>query len=133
MQDLESVERNFKGDWERLQRHKRQERAKRNRGQLGQTANLGSKAQALTGRDEWDWMLRHMNTEMEIKAKQLAETQAMLVNPSSGLSDLEALALRQRGIRLQTELAVFEYLSKLPEKLIREGKEALKELKLVEA
>lgn len=126
-------DKSFQEQWQELQDRKARDRIVRNRSQIGQTANLGSKAQTLTGRDEWDWMLRHMNTEMEIKAKQLAETQAMLVNPSSGISDLEALALRQKGMRLQTELAVFEYLSSLPEKLIKEGKEALKELKLVEA
>ncbi len=109
------------------------ENAEKRRKKAGEKASLGSRASSLESTEEWGWMLRHMRQEMELKSDQLEQIKATLVNPESGMSDLEALALRQKGTRLQTEFSVFEYLSGLPEKLAKEGKVALKELKLADS
>ena len=118
--------------WEQLQAERAEARIPERRNQIGEQAGLGARASSLVADEKWDWLLRHMHQEMDLKRKDLEATMALLVNPSSGLSDLEAMAVRQKGMRLQTELAVFEYLSGLPAKLIAEGKQALKELKLVD-
>ncbi len=118
---------------QRWRARKKKERSGKVREKAGEKASLGSRASSLESTEEWGWMLRHMQQEMELKSDQLEQIKATLVNPESGMSDLEALALRQKGTRLQTEFSVFEYLSGLPEKLAKEGKVALKELKLADS
>jgi hypothetical protein len=120
-------------DWEQM-RWKMEESQRRTpeaRQKLGSKANLGQKATQLTGSPEWDWLVSHIQELHAKRQLELNGVMASFVRPA-GMGTEHLRSLREQALRLDAELDLLQHLMELPEKIIRDGKSAMDEIKALE-
>lgn len=95
-----------------------------NRRAAGEAMRISQQAEELTGKDEWDWLVSHMEDKRASNQLSLDEVRKRFSVPQA-VDDSYLRGLRDAAIGLEAAIETLEYVIGLPKQLIEKGKDAL--------